>query len=108
MEIAGIEKIEKMVSRKDLIFKIKKCVYNFQQFKAIRSFAKNVFRGKITSSNAGEDQSNLLVENINFKKRKQNQKSQRKLRKKDAHKNLYVFLTVEQMFLILLKVEYFH
>ena len=35
-----------MVNR-DSIYESRKCVYNFQQFETIRSFAKNSFAGKI-------------------------------------------------------------
>ena len=40
--------------------KTNKHIYNFQQFQA-RSFAENIFIGKITLSNANENQSNLLI-----------------------------------------------
>ena len=44
-----------------------KIIYTIQQFQA-RSFAENIFIGKITLSNANENQSNLLIKkNLNQK-----------------------------------------
>ena len=39
-----------MVNKKYLIFEANKYIYDFQQFETIRSFAKNIFAGKITSN----------------------------------------------------------
>ena len=68
MELRELKEQKKMKNREDLIFKINKHIYNFQQFEAIKPFAKNVLGGKTTLNNADEYQSNLLVETMNLKK----------------------------------------
>ena len=53
-------KKEKILKRKDLVYKTNKYAYNLQQYKIIRSSAKNFFAGKITLDNADENQSDFL------------------------------------------------
>ena len=69
--------MEKNGKREDLIFKTNKREYNFQKFEIIRSFAKNIFRDKITLTNVDEHQSNLLAGIMIFTKNK-NQKNPEK------------------------------
>ena len=64
----GTKEIEKMANKRDLIFKANRHVYNFQQFKTIRSFDNSNIGGRITLRSADEDQSNLLVEIIILRK----------------------------------------
>ena len=68
-EIYRIKETEKMVNKEASIFETSKYAYNFQQFETIRSFAKNILGGKITLNNDDEDQSNLLVKVMTFKKK---------------------------------------
>ena len=68
-EIYRIKKTEKMVNKEASIFETSKYVYNLQQFETIRSFAKNILGDKITLNNDDEDQSNLLVKVMTFKKK---------------------------------------
>ena len=48
--------------------KKQKTLYDFQQFETIRSFGESIVRGKITISEAEEDQSNLLRNMVEFNK----------------------------------------
>ena len=43
-------------------------IYSFHQFEIKRSFAKNIFGGKITLDNVDEDQSNMLIEILELNK----------------------------------------
>lgn len=42
----------------NFIYETKKYVCSFQQFKTIRSFAKNIFAGKTNLNDTNKDQSN--------------------------------------------------
>ena len=44
-----------MVNREDLVFDTNKYIHNFQQFEMLRSFAKNIFGGKVALKNADAD-----------------------------------------------------
>ena len=61
-------KIQKNCRIENIQFLKYKYTYTFKQFEAIRSLAKNIFDGKLTLNNADEDQRNLLIEIVNFKK----------------------------------------
>ena len=61
-EIEWMEETEKMGNREDLNYNTKNYIYNFQQFKTIRPFAKNIFARKITLNDADKDQNDLLIE----------------------------------------------
>ena len=56
------------MNREDLIYKTNNYIYNFQKFELIRSFAKNICKGKITLDNADNEQASLLLEIDDFKK----------------------------------------
>ena len=68
-EIDKIKEIEKLVNRRNSVYKIDNHTYSFQQFKTITFFAKNIFNGEITLNDTDEYQSNLLVEIMNFNKK---------------------------------------
>ena len=51
------------MNREDLIYRT-----NIWKFELIRSFAKNIFEGKITLENADNEQASLLLEIDDFKK----------------------------------------
>ena len=46
-EIYQIKKWEEKTKRGDFKYKIKHCVYDFQQYETIRSFGDNIYTGKI-------------------------------------------------------------
>ena len=61
-------KIQKKCRIENIQFLKYKYIYSFKQFEVIRSLAENIFDGKLTLNNADEDQRNLLIEIVNFKK----------------------------------------
>ena len=63
--------MEKIVKREDLVYETDRYKYNFQQFETIRSFAKNIYVGKITLDDADKTQSDLLNEFPDFKEKDQ-------------------------------------
>ena len=62
-----IKKIEKAIDREN--FKRAKNTYNFQTFRGISTFGRNIYSGTITKEKFDKDQSDLLFEILNFKKK---------------------------------------
>ena len=67
-EIDKIKKVEKSVGREKLRYSTSKYTYNYKNFQTISTFGRNIYNGTITKKEADEDQSDFLVENLNFKK----------------------------------------
>ena len=57
-----------MIDRENLVYRTNEYTYSFQNFRTINTFGRDVYNGKLTLKEADEDQSNLLVEIMNFKK----------------------------------------
>ena len=53
----------------NLIYKTNKYKYNFHRFETIRFFGRNIPNGEITKDKADIDQSNLLMEFMNFREK---------------------------------------
>ena len=70
-----------------------------QQFKTIRTFGKNICAGKITLNNADKDQSNLLLEIIDFNKNTKPRNSSNKKTKKRYSWKPDSLMKVEKQFL---------
>ena len=74
----------------------------------IKTFGRDIYNTEITLKEADEDQSNFLVEIINFKNKVKPQDPERKKKRKMMFlKTFMQFLMVEKEFLMLLKVKYF-
>ena len=56
-----------MIDREN--FKRAKNTYNFQTFRGISTFGRNIYSGTITKEKFDKDQSDLLFEILNFKKK---------------------------------------
>ena len=68
---------------------VNKYVYNFHQFEKIRSFAKNIFAHEIDLDDADMNQSNLLLEIIDFNKNTKSRNFSKKIKQEgDALKSL--------------------
>ena len=68
IELNKIKEIEKMVDRENLYYKKNKYAYNFQSFRTTSTFGTAIYNGAIAKKETDEDQSYLLVENLNFRK----------------------------------------
>ena len=102
-----IKEPEKAVERANLVHKTNDYAYIFKSFRTINTFSSDIYNGKINFKESNENQSNLLVEIMGIKKKKQDHKIQRKIRKKVFLKTHKHFLRVEKEFLMLLKAKYF-
>ena len=65
-ELDKIEEIGKRANREKLIYKTDKYTYNLRQFEKIKSFDRNI--NKTITYEADKDESNSLMEIINFRK----------------------------------------
>ena len=75
---------------------------------AISTFGRNIHNDKITAEEADEDQRDLLVEVLNFKKKAMPKSPEKKQQKKTFLKTyIIIFLKVEKEFLMLLIAKYF-
>ena len=106
-EIDKIMEIEKTVDREKLIYRASEYTYSFQSFKTIKTFGRDTYNGKITVKKADEDQTNLLVEIMNFKKKIKPQDPQKKQERKVVLQNLYDIFESREKSLMLLIVKYF-
>ena len=59
-KIDEIRKWEEKIKRKDLKYETKVYIYDFQQYKTIRSFADNIYTCKFNIDESEKDQSSLL------------------------------------------------
>ena len=74
---------------------------------AISTFGRNIHNDKITAEEADEDQRDLLVEVLNFKKKAKLKGPEKKQQKKMFLKTYIIFLKIEKEFLMLLIAKYF-
>ena len=58
-----------MVDRGNSYYRTNKYTFNFPNFPTTNTFGRDIYTGKITTKEADEDQSNILVEILNFKKK---------------------------------------
>ena len=94
-----------MVNREGSIYETRKYVYNFQQFEAIRLFAKNMFADKITLNNADKHQSDLLIQIVDLNKDTNLRRIKRK--KRGTYESINVLYNGTQMVLDAFKSEIF-
>ena len=80
-----------MVDIVKLVHRTNKYTYNFKDFWTINTFGRGIYNSKTILKEADEDQSSLVVEIMNFKKKNKTSKSRERRREKKNHilKNLY-------------------
>ena len=83
MKLIKIKEIEKMVDTGKLFYKGKNDKCNFRQFDTVRSFARSAFTGKINLDEADEDKVELLIQIMDFNKKRKLKKPKKKNLKKD-------------------------
>ena len=80
------------ISTNDLNYETNKYIYDFQQFETIRSFGDSIFRGKITISEAENDQSNLLKIMVEFNIKSRPRTKEGKVAKRNTFEKCKCFL----------------
>ena len=63
-----IKEIKKTVDRWNLYYRTNEYTYSFQNFRTISTFGKDIYDGTITIKEVNEDQIDLSVEILNFRK----------------------------------------
>ena len=106
-EINRILKVEKNVDREKLVYDSGKYTYDFRMFNTIRTFAEDLYEGKITLEEADEDQSDLTDMINEFTKETRPRNSGKKQEKKPLQKACIIFSMQEKWFLMALKANYF-
>ena len=64
-----LKKQKNWFAEKKKIYRATEYTCNFKNFQTIKTFSRDIYNGKTTLQEADEDQSNLLVEIISFKKK---------------------------------------
>ena len=77
--------------------------HNFKIFQTINTFGRDIYNGKITLKEGDKDQSSLLVEIMDFKKKTKPKLLRKNNRKKMFSTTYMHFLRVGKEFLVLLK-----
>ena len=90
-ELNKIKEIEKTVDRAKLVYRTNEYTYSFKNFLTINTFGGETYNGKLSLKKADENQSSLLVEIINFRKKAKLLNPEKKREKKDILKNAYAF-----------------
>ena len=88
-ELDKIKEIEKNVDREKLIYETNEYTYSFKNFRTKRAFGRDIYEGKITIKEGDEDQTDLLVAIMNFKKNKKPRSQEKKQEKENVLKNFY-------------------
>ena len=89
MNLIKLKKQRKTVDREKIYYRTIKYTFNFQNFRTISTFGRYIYKGNITTEETDEDQKDLLVENLNFKKKAKRTSPEKKQYKKGVLKNLY-------------------
>ena len=88
-ELNRIKELEKTADREKLYYKTHKDACIFQNFWTIVTFGRDIYNGTITKKEADEDQDDLLVEILNFRKQVKPKNTQKKQQEECVLKNLY-------------------
>ena len=88
-ELKKTKEIEKWVDRENLVYRTNEYTFSFKNFRTINTFGRDICNGIVTLKEANKDQSDLLVENMNFKKKIKPQNPEKKQKKGDVPKNLF-------------------
>ena len=91
-ELNKILEIKKSVDREKLIYKASEYTYSFKNFRTIRTFGRDIYEGKITLKEAGEEQINFLCENMKFNNKTRPQNDNKQQEKEIVYKRLKNFL----------------
>ena len=112
-ELDKIKEVEKNIDREKLVYKTKEYIYiyiyiySFKNYQTIKNFGRDIYNCNITLKEADENQTNLLIKIMSFKKNTKPQIPEKNKKKKLFLKTCIIFLRVEKEFLTLLKVKYF-
>ena len=87
-ELDKIKEIEKNVDREKIIYETDEDTYSFKNFQTIKTFGRDIYKGKITIKEADEYQANLLTEIMNFRKNTKPRSQEKKTRNRNCSSKL--------------------
>ena len=90
-EFDQIKEIEKSVDRENLTYKTNEYTFSFENFQTKKTFDRDIYEGKITIKAANENQKDLLVEIMGFRKNAKPMSQVKKREKEIVLKNVYNF-----------------
>ena len=91
-----------MVDKKKLYYRTNEYTYNFQNFRTINTFDRDIYNDAITLKEA-----DLLVEILRFRKQVKPKNLEKNQKKKDALENLFNLFEGTERVLMLLIAKYF-
>ena len=106
-EIDEIKKWEEKIKRKDLKYKTKKCINDFQQFETIRLFCNNICTGKVDIDKAEINHTNLLENMVKFNDKSKPKTKKGKNKKGDIYESVNALYERRELTLNDLKSEIF-
>ena len=95
-ETNKIKTIEERFVSKDLIYETNKYVFNFQQFRTIKSFGESIFSCKITLDETDKKQGNLLNNIIYFNSRTKPRVKPDKEKKRNVYGSVNALMKVKK------------
>ena len=90
-EFDQIKEIEKSVDREKLTYKTNEYTFSFENLQTKNTFGGDIYEGKITIKAANENQKDLLVEIMSFRKNTKPMSQVKKREKEIDLKNVYNF-----------------
>ena len=97
----------KKIGRKYLNHETKKYICDFQQYETIRSYADNIYTGKINIDEAEMDQRNLLKNIVEFNNKSRLRTIEAKDKERDTYEIAYALYEGRELILNASKVQYF-
>ena len=73
-----------MVDRENLYYKTNEYTYDFQNLRRINTLATDIYNGTLTLKEADNDQSDLLIEILNFRKQVKQKYPEKNQQKEDV------------------------
>ena len=95
-ELDKIRKIVETINREKLVYRATEYIYDFRNFRTIRTFGRDIYERKITLEEANENQSKLVDDINNFVKKTRPQNNIKKQKKEIVLENLYKFFEARE------------
>ena len=83
-ELDKIKEIEKNVDREKLVYETNEYKYSFKNFQIIKTFGRDIYKGKLTIKEADKYQTDLLAEIIDFRKNTKPRSQKKKTKKRNC------------------------
>ena len=82
--LTKLKKQKKIQTEKNQVYETNEYTYSFKNFQTIKTFGRDIHKGKITIEKANRYQTDLLAETINFRKNTKPKSQEKKTRKRNC------------------------